>query len=105
MRLTHPVLAYFGLTFLISAAAAAPLIASLHGLLPLKVPPFFGFIAALGPGIASIAITLSEHGPLGAWRFLASNLRWRVGTVWYLVAVLFAPILLAASFTLNAWLG
>jgi membrane protease YdiL (CAAX protease family) len=105
MRLTHPVLAFFGLTFLISGAAAAPLIASLHGFLPVAVPPFLGLAAAVGPGIAALAITIREDGWPGAWRLLGSALRWRVGLAWYLVALLFAPIMLAVSFALNAWLG
>ncbi len=60
MPLTHSVLAFFGLTFLISGAAAAPLIALLHGLLPDAVPPFFGLVAAVDPGIAALVITIRE---------------------------------------------
>lgn len=105
MRLAHPVLSFFGLTFLISGAAAAPLIASLYGLLPVAVPPFLGLVAAVGPGMAALAVTILEDGWPGARRLLGSAVRWRVGIVWYLVALLFAPILLAASFALNAWLG
>lgn len=105
MRLAHPVFAFFGLTFLISGAAAVPLIASLHGLLPVAVPPFLGLVAAVGPGIAALAITILEDGQAGARLLLGSALRWRVGIAWYLVALLFAPIALAASFALNTWLG
>ena len=105
MRLSHPVLVFCGLTFLVSGAAAAPLIASLQGLLPFPVPPFLGLVAAVGPGLAAVATAILEDGRSGAWSFIRSTLQWRVGIGWYLAVLLFAPVVLATTFALNAWLG
>ena len=105
MRLGHPVLVFFGLTFLVSGAAAAPLIASMHGLLRVTVPPLLGLLAAVGPGLAALATATLEDGRAGAGRLLGSALRWRVGIGWYLGVLLFGPLVLAVTFTLNSWLG
>jgi membrane protease YdiL (CAAX protease family) len=105
MRLGHPVLVFFGLTFLVSGAAAAPLIASLHGLLPVTVPPLLGLVAAVGPGLAALATAALEGGRTGARRLLDSALQWRVGIGWYLAVLLFGPLVLAVTFALNARLG
>lgn len=105
MRLGHPVLVFFGVTFLVSGAAAAPLIASQQGLLPMTVPPFLGLVAAVGPGLAAVATAILEGGRAAAGSLLRSALQWRVGIGWYLAVLLFAPVVLAATFVLNAWLG
>ena len=105
MRLAHPVLTCFGLTFLISGAAAGPLIASEHGLLPVALPPFLGLLAASGPGLAALATVSLERGRDGAWRLLSSLLEWRVAPGWYVAVLLFAPLALLAVFSLNTWLG
>ncbi|MEW5984066.1 MAG: CPBP family intramembrane glutamic endopeptidase [Acidobacteriota bacterium] len=105
MQTRQPVGIFFGLTFLISGFAVAPLIAAQYGLAPFPVPPLLGLAAAIGPGIAAVTTVLLEGGRPAVWRLLRSALQWRVPFRWYAGVLLFAPLLLAATYALHAWLG
>ncbi len=104
-QLTHPVLVFFAFTFAISGILAGPLIASLHGLLPVRLPPVLALLASIGPGLAAVATVALEEGHSGLRGLLNAALHWRVRLVWYLVALLFAPLALTVTFAVNTWLG
>lgn len=104
-RLSRPVLVFFALTFAISGAMAGPLIASLHGFLSIRLPPFLGLLASIGPGLAAVATVALEEGRGGLRAFFRAALQWRVPLAWYLAAFLFAPLALTVTFAVNAWLG
>ena len=55
---------------------------------PIVFLPYF-----LGPSIASILLTGLVYGKDGFRGLLSRMLRWRVGTLWYVVALLTAPLL------------
>jgi uncharacterized protein len=97
---SHPVLAYLALVFAISwggiLIAAGP-----SGIFNSKADPLvlnqFIYLAALaGPSVAGILMTFFMHGKAGLRDLLTRSLRWRVDVRWYLIALLTAPILMAA---------
>jgi membrane protease YdiL (CAAX protease family) len=97
---SHPVLAYYALVFAITWGGML-LVAGPSGIFNSKANPQeltqFIYVAALaGPSIAGITMTGLLHGKEGLRDLLARVLRWRVGACWYLVALLTAPILMAA---------
>ncbi len=96
----HPVLTYYVLVFAISwgglLIAAGP-----SGIFNSKADPLvlnqFIYLAALaGPSVAGILMTGLIHGKAGLRDLLSRSLRWRVNIRWYLIALLTAPILMAA---------
>lgn len=95
-----PVLTYFILTFAISWGAMLALIA-LNGMpatqaeaqaqLPVAIFAMLG-----GPGIAGLVMTGLVNGKAGFRDLLARLLKWRVGLVWYAIALLTAPVVMLA---------
>lgn len=94
---THPVLAYFVLTFAISWGGVLILGApygmpttkeQFEKLWPIVFLPYL-----LGPIIASIILTGFVYGKSGFRGLLSRLLRWRVNVRWYALALLTAPIL------------
>ena len=96
----RPVLAYYALVFAITWGGML-LVAGPSGIFNSKANPkalgqFIYFAALGGPSVAGITMTGLLHGRAGLRDLLARVLRWRVGVHWYLVALLTAPILMAA---------
>lgn len=54
-------------------------------------------VAFLGPGIAGILLTALVSGWAGLRELWSRLFRWRVGARWYAVALLLAPLLMAAD--------
>jgi len=97
---SHPVLAYYALVFAISwggillAVGPGGLVDSTAN--PEQLTQFIYFAALAGPSVAGVLMTGLIHGRAGLRDLLARVLRWRVGLGWWLVALLTAPILMAA---------
>jgi membrane protease YdiL (CAAX protease family) len=94
------VLAYCALVFAITWGGML-LVAGPSGIFNSKANPkeltqFIYFAALAGPSVAGITMTAVLHGRAGLRDLLTRVLRWRVGVRWYLVALLTAPILMAA---------
>ncbi len=102
----HPLLIYYALVFAISWGGIL-LVAGPSGIFNSKANPeeltqFIYFAALAGPSVAGLTMTGLLHGKAGLRDLLARMLRWRVNVRWYLVALLTAPILMAAIiFTLS----
>lgn len=97
---SHPVLSYYALVIAISWGAIL-VAAGPSGLFNSSANPAvlsqFIYVAALaGPSIAGVLTFGLVHGRAGLRELLTSVFRWRVGTRWYLVALLTAPVLMAA---------
>ncbi len=97
---SHPVLAYYALVFAISWGGIL-LVVGPSGIFNSKANPeeltqFIYFAALAGPSVAGVAMTGLLHGKAGLRDLLARVLHWRVNVRWYLVALLTAPILMAA---------
>jgi membrane protease YdiL (CAAX protease family) len=96
----HPVLIYFALTFALSWGALV-IVVGPGGFLGTKEPsdellPLVYLAMIAGPSIAGILLTGLVYGGAGLREFLSRLLRWRVGTRWYAVALLTAPLLMTA---------
>lgn len=97
---SHPVLAYYVLVFAISWGGIL-LVVGPSGIFnstanPEELTQFIYFAALAGPSVAGVLMTGLIHGKAGLRDLLARVLRWRVSVRWYLVALLTAPILMAA---------
>jgi membrane protease YdiL (CAAX protease family) len=100
---SHPVVAYYALTFAISWG----------GILVVVGPSGFtgtaatilvsGLVSLAGPSVAGVLLTWIVDGRAGLRRLLSRLLRWRVSARWYAVALLTGPVVMAATlFTLSA---
>ncbi|MFZ2147610.1 MAG: CPBP family intramembrane glutamic endopeptidase [Sedimentisphaerales bacterium] len=91
----HPVISFYLIAFAISWLGWAPQVAASHGLSAFQ-NPFFQFLLilpAFGPALAAIIVVNILSGKTGSKDLLASLLRWRVGVIWYMLA-LFGPVAL-----------
>jgi uncharacterized protein len=96
----RPVLAYYALVFAISwgcfLIALGP--GAFLGTGPTSSAQLYvgGPLSLLGPSIAGVFLTGFLYGKAGLRDLLARLFRWRVGTRWYAVALLTAPLLTMA---------
>jgi membrane protease YdiL (CAAX protease family) len=97
---SRPVLAYYALVFAISwggillAVGPGGLVNSTAN--PQQLTQFIYVSALAGPSVAGLLMTGLIHGRAGLRDLLTRLLRWRVGLRWWLIALLTAPILMAA---------
>ena len=96
----RPVLTYYALVFAISWGGI--LILAGPGGIPGSAEqvetlfPFMLIALFAGPSVASILSTGLVDGRAGLRELFSRLIRWRVGARWYAVALLFAPLLVAA---------
>jgi uncharacterized protein len=96
----HPVVAYYALTFAISWGGI--LIVVRPGGIPGTPGNFEKLLGAVilvmfaGPSVSSLLLTAIFEGRPGLRELFSRLLRWRVAIRWYLVALLTAPLVLAA---------
>ncbi|GAA4198226.1 CPBP family intramembrane glutamic endopeptidase [Microbispora amethystogenes] len=103
----HPLISFFVLTNLMSWVAWVPYILSATGLAvwDFTFPRFLGSTqiagvlpgAYLGPIFAAYIVTRVADGKEGVRRWVRRMTKWRVGWVWYLVAVLGVPAAIIAA--------
>lgn len=96
----HPVLTYYILVFLISWGGIL-ILAGPGGIPGTKAQvealfPYMLLVLFAGPSLAGILSTILVDGRVGLRDLRSRLLRWRVGARWYAVALLFAPLLVAA---------
>jgi hypothetical protein len=103
--------AYFVIAFAGTWLFEMPLLLAKNGfgLLPFTIPDIgmtlLGLAATLcGPTLAALTLTAATTGRAGVGRFLHRYLQWRVGILWYLLALFgFLPVyLLSVSIPLGA---
>lgn len=97
----HPVLTYFVLTFAISWSGVLFVIGGPGGIpgTVAQSDPLFPsvYLAMLaGPSVAGMLWTGLVYRRTGLREFLSRLIKWRVGTRWYAVALLTAPLLATA---------
>ena len=95
---SHPVLAYYVITFVISCAAFVMAVGGPGGIPgtpesinQLMLMAILGLLA--GPSVAGLLTTGLVNGKAGYRDFLSRLLKWRVGIRWYAIALLTAPLL------------
>jgi membrane protease YdiL (CAAX protease family) len=75
-------------------------------LIPLvSVSPLFGFPALFGPAFAAIIVAAVVDGRRGLWDLLGRLVRWRVGALWYAVALGLPMVLALGTAGLHLLLG
>lgn len=60
---------------------------------------------AIGPALAAVIVSQVTHGKTGVQNLLKGLIRWRVGLVWYIIAVLGPSVLLIAAQVVTKLLG
>jgi membrane protease YdiL (CAAX protease family) len=96
----YSVLLYFALTFAISWGGVLWVVAP-HGI-PGSTDDFAGLIIAVviamlaGPSVGGLLATALVHGRAGLRELRSGLVKWRVGARWYAIAILTAPLLVAA---------
>lgn len=93
---THPLSIYFTLAFAISWGAIVISVGP-DGI-PVTADQIvvLGMAMLLGPSVAGILLTGLASGWVGLRKLVSRLLRWQVGTRWYVVALLTAPLSTAA---------
>jgi membrane protease YdiL (CAAX protease family) len=98
-------IAYFGLTFLITWGIQLLLIASENGWRSISIPPSVHYLAAYGPMTASIIVTAAIAGRTGLKELWSRITRWRVGWGWFLIALLSPAALFVVGVAVAMILG
>lgn len=99
--------AYFGLTFVLSWSIQVPLALSAQGLIAVQIPRQLHYLTSFGPLLAAVLVTAATRGPAGVAGLLAPLGRWRIGRTQALFVaspiVVFAGIVLASRYLDGAW--
>lgn len=95
-------LAFFGLTFVLSWAIWIPVMTSSFGWPGFTFPPA-GLVGALMPGVAALLVLGFTAGWGGIRSLLKQVLVWRVDVRWYAAAVLAIPALIGIIFVVSGW--
>jgi uncharacterized protein len=102
----YPLISFYLLSFAITWSVWLPAAAGTYGLLPFHVPiAIDGAAYFLGPPLAAGIVIYTAEGWAGVRALLGRLLDWRVGAVWYAVALLWRPVVSAVALTLMAALG
>ncbi len=91
----HPLLWFYLLAFLISWVGWAPSVAASRGVTAFAHPAFQALLLfpALGPAIAAVVVTWAAEGRGSVLALMTRLVRWRVGGLWYVAALLIPPLL------------
>lgn len=92
----HPVLTFYAVVFLISWGGLLIAVGPTTGLEVVEIPPGAILSMVAGPVVAGILLTGFVYGRAGFREFRSRLFRWRVGARWYVVALLTAPLVVAA---------
>jgi len=95
----HPVATYYVLTLAISWGGLL-IVAGPGGITTEQTTMPFIFVylvTVAGPSVAGVSLTGLIHGRAGLREFRSRLLRWHVGTRWYAVALLIAPLSVMAT--------
>jgi uncharacterized protein len=92
---SRPLLAFFVLAYAISWSAS---VGYALGVFPLP-------ILAFGPFLSAIIVTALADGRRGVKTLLLRPVQWRVGLMWYAVALLLPAVITATAFGANLLLG
>lgn len=91
----HPLVWFYVLAFAISWLGWLPTVAGSRAVSPFDSPAFqfLLILPAIGPTLAAIIVTRESNGKAGVSLLLKPLLQWRVGILWWGIAIL-APALL-----------
>lgn len=90
----HPVATYAVLTYAFSWSVFIPFALKKHGIIQFPLSFSWYYCAAYGPLLGAIITTALVEGAAGLRDLFGRMVRWRVGPIWWVVAV--SPIILYA---------
>jgi membrane protease YdiL (CAAX protease family) len=98
----HPLTTYFAVAYAGSWLLAVPLALSQRGLQVIALPDGLDLVMFLltsytGPFLAAFLVSAATDGRAGVGQLLRRVVQWRVGVVWYLVALLGYPLVFAVG--------
>jgi membrane protease YdiL (CAAX protease family) len=98
----HPLIAYFVIAYLGSWLLSVPLALSQRGLKVIVLPDGLDLVMFLlasytGPFLAAFLVTAAADGRAGVGQLLRRIVQWRVGVVWYLLALFAYPLVFAVG--------
>jgi uncharacterized protein len=103
----YPVTWFYILAFGISWLGMISAVLASRGIAPFYRPYFLvlSIFFAIGPALAAVIVSQVAHGKTGVRDLLKGLTRWRVGVVWYIVAVLSPVLLLTVAQVVTKLLG
>jgi uncharacterized protein len=103
----YPVAWFYILAFGFSWLGMISAVLASRGIAPFYRPYFLvlSIFYAIGPALAAVIVSQVVQGKTGVQNLLKGLLRWRVGLVWYIVAVLGSAVLLLAAQLITKLLG
>jgi len=103
----YPVTWFYILAFGISWLGMMSVVLASQGVAPFDSPYFLvlSIFYAIGPALAAIIVSQVAYGQTGVWDLLKGLTRWRVGLVWYILAVLVPAVLLIVAQVITRLLG
>ena len=93
----HPAVAFVILNYFFTFLFRVPLAASAAKVIPVAVPRWFQFLGDYGPLLAALLLTGLLEGRAGIIGLCRRVIHWRVGVVWYLIALLGTLALFGAA--------
>ena len=100
----YPVVFFYILAFAISWLGWLPQTAHARGLFPFDSFAFT-ILGGLGPTLAAVTMMLTLKGKDGPGKLLAPILQWRVGIIWYMVALLGQAAVSCAVLSVDTLIG
>lgn len=103
----YPVAWFYILAFGISWIGMISVVLASRGIAPFYRPYFLvlSILYAIGPALAAVIVSQVAYGKKGVQNLLKGLIRWRVGLVWYIIAILGPVVLLIAAQAITKLLG
>jgi uncharacterized protein len=103
----YPIAWFYILAFGISWLGMISAVLASRGIAPSYRPYFLvlSIFFAIGPALAAAIVSQVTQGKIGVQNLLKGLIRWRVGLVWYIVAVLSPVVLLTVAQVVTKLLG
>lgn len=103
----YPITWFYFLAFAISWLGMISIILTSRGIAPFDNPYFqvLSILYAIGPALAAMIVSQVTHGKTGIRGLNKGLIRWRVGLVWYIAAVLGPAVLFLAAQLITKLLG
>jgi uncharacterized protein len=103
----YPVAWFYILAFGISWLGLISAVLASRGIAPFYRPYFLvlSIFFTIGPALAAVIVSQVVQGKTGVQNLLKGLVRWRVGLVWYMVAVLGSVVLLTVAQVVTKLLG
>ena len=96
---------FFCLAYLFTWSNWLPQALSSRGIISVQVPGFLTLVSGYGPALAAIIVASLADGRHGLRELFGRLIRWRVGVIWYLIALFLPVLIVLLGILLNDWTG